>query len=125
MHLSELQIKTIRERLCLSVYRFFGPPPPRPILTTGEGIEALEQKSRRGLPLRILTDEEIAVRIKSDLPTTPYMPQQWDEPLACHLFGVLCVNQDRPRSGVEYPPSIAETGLEWPVELAAEVSLLE
>lgn len=123
MHLSEAKVNAIKEQLRHSVYRFF--EPPRPILTMGEGIEALEQKPRKGLPIRIRTDEEIAARIKNELPTTPYAPDQWDEPLACHLFAVLCVNQDRPRSGVEYPPPLSETGLEWPVELAAEVSLLE
>ncbi len=123
MHLSELQINTIKERLRYSMYRFF--EPPRSILTTGEGIEALEQKPRKGLPIRILTDEEIAARVKSELPTTPYAPQQWDEFLACHLFAVLCTNQDRPRSGVEYPDSIARLGLEWPVDVAAEVALMD
>jgi hypothetical protein len=123
MHLSQVQIEAIKEQLRRSFYRFF--EPPRPILTTGEGIEALEQKSRRGNPIRVRTDKEIAERLKSELPTTPFATQQWDEPLACHVFAVLCVNQDRPRSGVEYPRPLSETGLEWPVNIAAEVALMD
>lgn len=125
MHLSKVQVEAICERLPYMVYRFHDVW--RHYDTTGHGIEALSQDSRRdeknpemphrrGTPIRIMTDAEREMRKKNGVPMNAYHPEALDEALAHHLFIVPCDNQERPMCGQIYPPSVYETGLAWDQE---------
>ena len=118
--LSRSEIEVIKERLPFMVFRFtdgpeFAPDPGGP----GDGIEVLrgplgEQIGRRGYPIRIKSEEEMAMRKKERAPAAQYHPQAWDEDLADHVFCIPCVDQQNPRTGGTYPDPLTVTGLEWP-----------
>ena len=115
-HLTEDQISNIKEALRNSVVRFTEPAPEPSPSFEGQGVEVLHGETfrlRKGHPLRILSDAEIEQREEAKTPFNRYTPQDFDEPMAHHVFAVECADQKHPRCNSSYPEPVSKTGLEW------------
>ncbi len=116
--LSKKQVEMIARHARHGIIRFF--EPPREEDFEGCGYESIKSgKPRKGHPVRIPRPDEIEAREKNDLPLQLYEEQQFDEPLAWHIYAVLCPNQEHPRGDDIFPEPLSETDIQWPSEEAA------
>lgn len=67
-----------------------------------------------GGPVKIPRPEDIKKAKENGRALPGYMAQPYDEPAARYLFCIPCEDQENPRAGEIYPPSIADTGMVWP-----------
>ncbi len=100
--LTARQMKSVMEALPFRIIRF---------------TESEEGKPRKGYPVRIPTPERIEQAKKNRTTLPEYIQQAGDEWAAKYMFAVLCKDQDDPKRGLEYPPTLAEAGLEWPDQM--------
>jgi hypothetical protein len=107
--LSLEQVERIRDKLPRMVARSYRPK--RDVTSAShEGRES----QRSGKIITIKTEEELAELRANKLPTPTYTPEKGDEPLAAHLFMVLCEDQENGQPGTAYPEPLSVTGIELP-----------
>ena len=116
LHLNRKQVDGIKEQLSRSVIRFYESKPAK---YAGQGLDAsiMKKQCRKGKPIRIWTDEQIDQREAKGYFAPRYHREDFDEPMADHIFMVPFANQDNPSADQIpniYPPPLSETGLEWP-----------
>ena len=113
--LDERRIRLMLERLPRTVVRFTEDDKgAKDEPGTGMNMGDVHQRPRRGHIITIPRAEDIRLAKARGKPTHEYVPRQGDEPAAKYMFAVLCTDQERGNRGDTYPPSLAETGLEWP-----------
>jgi hypothetical protein len=71
-------------------------------------------ESRHGKIIRIRSEKELEEYRQAKLPLPIYEPEAGDEPLADHVFMVLCEDQENGQPGTVYPEPLSHTGLEIP-----------
>lgn len=110
--LTLVQLQRIEDDLPNCVIRFDGEmeSPGGP----GDGLEALDNERRKGRAVRIPTDAAIKKAIDDGRPLRPFSPEATDEPAARYVFAKYCEDQDKPQRSDFYPPSLEDSGLEWP-----------
>lgn len=89
---------------------------------TGKNIGEPHRRARKGFLIQIPTREEVEARRSQGMSAPVYDQRQGDEPLANHMFAVLCPNQSMPMHGQFLPEPISKTGLEWPASFGAGVT---
>lgn len=109
------KIDTLRERLPRLVLRFRDPNPGDEPMA-GSGLQDRQRRARRGQPIHIPTAAAIEAARKAGRTLPRYVASPNDEPAARYMFAVPCEDQEQPRPGGVYPPSLEETGLDWPEE---------
>lgn len=118
LELTKTQVEQIALHARHGIIRFL--EPPRDEDFEGCGYESIRSgKARLGHPIRIPREDELKARGKNDLPANRYDPQEFDEPIAWHIYAVLCTNQEHPRCEDIFPDPLSETDIRWPSEAAA------
>lgn len=118
VHLDQRKIDLLRERLPRLVMRFpYGEAGAEGVKDepgTGQNLGDLHIRPRKGFPITIPTEAELKAAEKRGKPGRGYVPKDGDEPAARYLFAVLCEDQKHPTRGDFYPPTLEDSGLEWP-----------
>ena len=111
VHMDDDQVRRIQDQIPRVVVRFNGPD-------TGE-MEGLmpDRPKRKGHLVTIPTDAEIEAARRNNRSRRAYVNEEFDEPVARHIFMALCPDQKRPSTGSTYPEPLSETGIEWPDSL--------
>jgi len=107
--LTEAKVQLLRERLPRVVLRFTEDEGQRDEPGTGQNMGEMHIQPRKGYPVTIPSKKDI-----KDGSRNRYIRGDRDEPAARYMFAVLCQDQDHPTRGEFCPPSLEETGLEWP-----------
>jgi len=122
-------IAALRERLPRMVIRFTeareSPRDQHEEPGTGLNIGDAHLKIRKGFVITIPSAEQVKAYRAAKVAIPTYTRRPDDEPAARYMYFHFCENQDDPKRGAEYPPTIEEAGIFWPDELVeAEADLL-
>lgn len=106
------KLELIRDRVSQTVLRFRDARAEDEPMA-GVGLSQ-HFRARRGHPIRIPSAKAIREAEKSGRTLPRYVAGAHDEPAARYMFAHLCEDQENPRPGGVYPPSLEDAGLHWP-----------
>lgn len=114
-NLTKDKIDLLRERLPRTVIRFHDAPGEDDEPMAGSSLSDAQTRARRGHPVQIPSKAQIKkAKDAGNRPPPRYVAGPHDRPAAEYMFAVLCEDQENPRPGGVYPPSLAAAGLVWP-----------